>query len=200
MLVFFYILIFIVTTNITLYFSSIKLEIEKVKIDTTKKPVINDYKVNIYLCFLNKIKYLKISVYKEKIDKMKNFNFNKIKEKITNLKVFQNLKDKGIFKNTSSISKALKKTHIRLEKFQFKADIGLENVVILSYVLAILNILICIFLAKQTINNLNKIENKYCYLINPKKTKNLYINAYLNAVFSLKISNIVKNIIYISKV
>lgn len=199
MLVFFCILIVIVTINLILYFSSIRLEIEKVKIDTTKKPVINDYKVNIYLAFLNKIKYLKISVYKEKIDKMKNFNFSKIKQKITNLKLFKNLKDKGILKNTKSISKAVKKNHIKLEKLNFKAYIGLSDIVTLSYILSIFNILISIALAKQNVYNLNKIGDKYCYSITPKKTKSIYINAYLNAMFSLKISNIIKNLIYISK-
>lgn len=197
MLVFFLILGFLLTISLILFFSSIRLELEKIKIDTTKKSVINDYKINIYLAFLNKIKYFKISIYKEKIDKMKNFKINKIKEKVTNLKVFKSLKEKGLIQNTGTISKAIKKTHIRIEKLDLNASIGIENIIILSYLVATIDILISLLLARRTTNNLklNDISEKYNYTIVPEHTKKFYLKTNINAEFSLKISNIVKNIL-----
>jgi len=194
MLVFFYILFFIIIFNLIVYFSSIIFEIKNVKIDTTKKPAINDYKINIYLAFLNKVKYFKIGLTKEKIDKMKNLNFSKIKERITKLKMFKALKEKGLIQNKNKILTVIKKVNIKFEKLELKADVGLENIVTLSYIVALLDILISIILAKRTLNSTNSkiLIEKYKYTITPIQTKKVYLKSYLNSVFSIKILNIVK--------
>lgn len=154
MLVFFYILIIIFVLNLIIYFSSIVLEIEKFKIDTTRKPIIDEYKINIYLTFLNKIKYLKICISKEKIDKLKNLDLNKIKEKMMKSKVFRKFKEKGLAKKTNEISNVIKKINIKLEKLDIKADIGYSNMAILSYFVAIIDIAVSIFLGKKIGKNL----------------------------------------------
>lgn len=56
MLVFFIILGIIVLSNLIIYFSQIKIEIETIKIDNTSKPIINDFMLNIYLCLRQKYK------------------------------------------------------------------------------------------------------------------------------------------------
>lgn len=198
MLVFFYILIIIFVLNLIIYFSSIVLEIEKFKIDTTRKPIIDEYKINIYLTFLNKIKYLKIGISKEKIDKLKNLDLNRIKEKMMKSKVFRKFKEKGLAKKTNEISNVIKKINIKLEKLDIKADIGYSNMAILSYVVAIIDIAVSIFLGKKIGKNLksqyysHNNKKQYKYLITPKQTSNLYINANINVIISLKISNIIK--------
>lgn len=198
MLVFFYILIIIFVLNLIIYFSSIVLEIEKFKIDTTRKPIIDEYKINIYLTFLNKIKYLKIGISKEKIDKFKNLDLNKIKEKMMKSKVFRKFKEKGLAKKTNEISNVIKKINIKLEKLDIKADIGYSNMAILSYFVAIIDIAVSIFLGKKIGKNLksqyysHNNKKQYKYLITPKQTSNLYINANINVIISLKISNIIK--------
>ena len=198
MLVFFYILIIIFVLNLIIYFSSIVLEIEKFKIDTTRKPIIDEYKINIYLTFLNKIKYLKIGISKEKIDKLKNLDLNKIKEKMMKSKVFRKFKEKGLAKKTNEISNVIKKINIKLEKLDIKADIGYSNMAILSYFVAIIDIAVSIFLGKKIGKNLksqyysHNNKKQYKYLITPKQTSNLYINANINVIISLKISNIIK--------
>lgn len=199
MLVFFCIIVFIFTINSVLFFSSIRIEIEKLKIDITQKPVINDYRVNIYIAFLNKVKYVKLSVYKEKMDKMNNLNFNKIKERITKLRVFKKLNEKGVIKSTTIFSKALKNTHIMLEKINIKADVGIDNIVILSYLVAIIDIIICILLSRRTFSNYNETIDNYNYTILPHQTKNCYLKTYISAKFSIKISNIIKNILYYNR-
>lgn len=198
MLVFFYILIIIFVLNLIIYFSSIVLEIEKFKIDTTRKPIIDEYKINIYLTFLNKIKYLKICISKEKIDKLKNLDLNKIKEKMMKSKVFRKFKEKGLAKKTNEISNVIKKINIKLEKLDIKADIGYSNMAILSYFVAIIDIAVSIFLGKKIGKNLksqyysHNNKKQYKYLITPKQTSNLYINANISVIISLKISNIIK--------
>lgn len=202
MLVFFCVLIIIFIIVLIVYYSSIRIEIKNVKIDTTQKPIINDYRINIYLAFLNKIKYLKLSIYKEKIDKIKNLKFNKIKEKITKLNMFNNLKENGLVKNTNLLSKSIKNTHIRLEKFHLKADVGMENIIILSYLVAVSDIIISLFLGRRTISNSNykEVVSNYKYVIVPKQSKNMFIKSNINAEISLKISNIVKTSCNLKKI
>ena len=194
MLVFLYIILILIILNIVLYFSSIIIEFDNIKIDTTKRPIINDYNVNIYLSFSNKIKYLKISAYKEKIDKIKGIDFDKIKEKIVKLKIFSNLKEKGLIYNTNEISKVIKKTNITLERLNIKAEIGYDNIVVLSYIVALLDILISIILARKMGNNKNfkNLVKNYEYIITPEQTKGIYLKSHINVEFTLKISNIVK--------
>ena len=202
MLVFFCILVIVFTMVLLLYYSSIRIEIKKLKIDTTKKQFVTDYKINIYLAFLNKIKYLKISIYKEKIEKIKNLNFNKIKEKIRKLKMFNSLKEKGIIKNINLITKSIKSLHINLEKLDLRLNIGIENIVVLSYLISILNILMSILLSRKTIgeSNYKDLIKRYKYIIVPKQTKKWQLKSNIKAEISLKISNIIKTSCNLKKI
>lgn len=198
MLVFLYIFLFIIILSIILYFSYVKIEIERVKVNSTQKPIINDYKVKISLSFLNRIKYLKISIYKEKMDKAKLLNFKNIKEKLVNNKFYKSLKQKGLIQNKDLISKAIKDINMHLDQFSLRTEIGFYNVIIVSYITAIIDIIISILLAKN-INNRELVE-KYRYEIIPKQTKNLYIDLTFNAIFSIKISNIIKKSCNLKKI
>ncbi len=203
MLVFFFIISLVFILNVILYFSSIRFEVKTFKIDTINKPKITDYKIVIYLAFLNKIKYLKIDIYKEKIDRINDLKLNKIKERILNLKIIKKMKGNNLINATIKLSKAIRNTNIQLEKIDIKAAIGYSNIVILSNLVAAIDIIISILLARKQRDKsfkINSIQEKYKYVITPKQTNNIYIKTNINVIFSLKISNIVKKSCNLKKI
>lgn len=191
MLVFFIILSIIIAITIVVYFSTIKLEIDTLELDNLQKIKINDFNIKVYLELFNKIKWFKISINKEKIEKIKKVNLNKLVEKILNLEIFKELKNANFIQKEGIIAKALKKSGIKIERFNLKAEIGLENIIVLSYLVAILNIAIGIWLAKEA----NSIQGeKYKYIIKPINVKRFYLNVSVNSILFVKISNIIKNL------
>lgn len=196
MLVFFIILSIVIILNIIIYFSTIKLEIDTLEINNLEKIKINDFNIKIYLEFLSKIKWFKFSISKEKIEKIKKTNLNKLLEKFLNLKIIKKLKNVKFIKKEKVIVKAIKESRITIERLNLNAEIGLENIVILCYLVAILNIIIGISLAKKA-NSIQ--EEKYNYVIKPVKTKKMYLQISLNTIINIKISNIIKNIIKYKK-
>lgn len=196
MLVFFIILSIIIILNILIYFSTIKLEIDTLEINNLEKIKINDFNIKIYLEFLSKIKWFKFSISKEKIEKIKKTNLNKLLEKILNLQIIKKLKDVRFIKKEKIIVKAIKEARITVERLNLNAEIGLENMLILCYLVAILDIIIGISLAKKASSMK---EEEYNYIIKPIKTKKLYLKISVNTIINIKISNIIKNIIKYKK-
>ena len=105
------------------------------------------------------------------------------------------LRNKGVITNTKDISKNLKNLNLRISNFKLDMNIGLFNVVVLSYVVAILDIIISIILTKSS----KTIYDNYRYIIKPIQTQKPYFKLFLNATFCVKMSNIVKNILYSNK-
>lgn len=196
MLVFFIILSIIIILNILIYFSTIKLEIDTLEINNLEKIKINDFNIKIYLEFLSKIKWFKFSISKEKIEKIKKTNLNKLLEKILNLQIIKKLKNVRFIKKEKIIVKAIKEARITVERLNLNAEIGLENMVILCYLVAILDIIIGISLAKKASSMK---EEEYNYIIKPIKTKKMYLKISVNTIINIKISNIIKNIIKYKK-
>lgn len=179
MLVFFIVLNTIIVFVLMLYFSTIKVEIDKLKIDNLKKMKINDFNIKVYLILFDKLKWIKIKINKEKIENIKKLN----------LKIIKNFKNTNFIKTRGTILKTIKGFKIKIEKLDLNAEIGIDNIIILSYLIAILDILIGISLAKQA---KDMEENKYRYIITPRQTNKLYLNLCINCAISAKISNIAK--------
>lgn len=192
MLVFFIILSIILALSLMLYFSSIKVEIDTLKIEKLEKININDFKLKIYLVLFDKLKWIKIKISKEKMKNMKKANINKFLERISNLKVVKSFKNTNFIKKGGMISKAIKVSKTKIEKLDLNAEIGIENIIILSYLVAILDIIVGISLAKRA---KDMEEEKYKYIITPRKTRKLYLKLSINCIVSVKISNIIKNMI-----
>lgn len=192
MLVFFIILSIIIIITIMFYFSTIKVEIDTLEIDNLQKTKINSFNIKIYLVFFNKIKWLKISINKEKIEKIKKVNLNKLIEKILNLEIFKQLKNANFIQKEGIIAKALKKSKINIERLNLKAEIGLDNIIALSYLVAVLDIALGIALARRA-SSIK--EEKYKYVIKPIQTKKFYLSISLNSIICVKVSNIIKIII-----
>lgn len=192
MLVFFIILSIIIIITIMFYFSTIKVEIDTLEIDNLQKAKINSFNIKIYLVFFNKIKWLKISINKEKIEKIKKVNLNRLIEKILNLEIFKQLKNANFIQKEGIIAKALKKSKINIERLNLKAEIGLDNIIVLSYLVAVLDIALGIALARRA-SSIK--EEKYKYVIEPIQTKKFYLSISLNSIICVKVSNIIKIII-----
>lgn len=190
MLVFFIILSIIIILNILIYFSTIKLEIDTLEINNLEKIKINDFNIKIYLEFLSKIKWFKFSISKEKIEKIKKTNLNKLLEKILNLQIIKKLKKAKFIKKEGIIVKAIKDSKISIERLNLNAEIGLENIIILCYLVAIIDIIIGISLAKKA-NSMK--EEKYNYAVKPIQTKKFHLKISANVIACVKISNIIKN-------
>lgn len=192
MLVFFIILSIIITITVMVYFSTIKVEIDTLEIDNLQKIKINDFNIKVYLVLFNKIKWFKISINKEKIEKIKKVNLNKLVEKILNLEIFKELKNANFIQKEGIIAKALKKSKINIERLNLKAEIGLDNTIVLFYLVAILDIVLGITLARRA-SSIK--EEKYKYVIRPIQMKKFYLSISLNSIICVRISNIIKIII-----
>lgn len=192
MLVFFIILSIIITITVMVYFSTIKVEIDTLEIDNLQKIKINDFNIKVYLVLFNKIKWFKISINKEKIEKIKKVNLNKLVEKILNLEIFKELKNANFIQKEGIIAKALKKSKINIERLNLKAEVGLDNTIVLSYLVAILDIVLGITLARRA-SSIK--EEKYKYVIRPIQMKKFYLSISLNSIICVRISNIIKIII-----
>lgn len=180
MLVFFIILIILILICLLIYLSGIKIQIDNIEIERRNKIKINDLKINIYFMLFNKLKIIKVGIDKEKIEKI---DFNKIKDKI---------KEKNIKPNKKMMTNGIKTLNVKTESLNIRAKLGLNNAVIMAYLVAIINIVLSIIFAK--ISNGNKKEN-YNYVIKPLQTDKFYLKISINCIITLKIANIINMII-----
>ena len=171
MLVFFIIIIsfllFINILAIALCFSKIKIEINTLNLKISGS---DDFKIKVSLV-LGNLKLFKIIINKENLP---------------NSKLLKNVKLKDFNKNNKDFFEII--NIIKIEYLNLKAEIGLVNIIALSYVTTILNILISIVLAKK--GNINNIDN-YKYKIIPCNNKEILFNLSINCIFSIDFVNII---------
>lgn len=179
-----FIIIFFTFMILALILSTISIRIEKLEISNlnTLSKITYDFDIYFELLFLNKLKMLSIKADKKKIlqlnsniqlkNKMQNMDFKRIKQDFPKIK----LKD------------ILKKLNIQVSKFNFKFEIGTEDVIITTGIIAVVASALGIILAR-VIKKYDK--EKYNYEIKPiYKNKNL-INLYLNCIIKVKMVHII---------
>lgn len=188
MLVFFIILSLILFISILIYISNIVIEIDILKITSQKKINIDDFKMKIYFVLGKRFKWFKLEINKEKLEKLKKKNLNKI----SNLKIIKEIEDTGIIKNRNIIKDIIKGLNLKLEKINIDSELGLPNIILLSFLVAILNITIGIGLLKYS-QNIN--GDDYKYSINPLNTNKFHLKLSINCIISIKIANIINMII-----
>ena len=187
MLVFLVMLLILYILTIIIYFSKIKIEINTFQIEKEQKLIIKDFKIKLFLVF-GKLKWLKLEISKQKLDRSKKYNLKKIKEKLSSFKI----KGTDLSKDTKKSLEVLKSLRIDLDSFKLIATIGLNSIITLSYLVAILDIIFSVFLTK----NANRINNKeYKYVITPYKTSKVYLNLSINCIFNVKTANIINIIL-----
>ena len=184
-LVFFILILFIISIMFALT-GTIKYKIEKLYISNCNKERKLEKKFTSYLEFylFSKVKILKIKIDQ---DKLKN---SKIKEKLKNINMEKFKQDKNIRKEGL---KLIKKLNINLEKFKLKIDIGTENVLISSFIVAIASTIIPLFLSKY-VKKYSK-ENYY-FNLKPIYTGENIIKMEFNGIVSIKMVHIIY-IIYV---
>lgn len=164
--------------------STIKIKVENLQIgDNTNN---RKYKAFLQLYFLKKIKIFSIRINNERIRKVytskqiEKIDFNKIK------------KDIPINRETLSI---IKEIRLKIEKLDLKINIGIEDAILTSYLVAVISILIGIILPHLVKNKDNR-EIKY--IVEPMYNKTQF-NMYLDSIISVKIVHIIYVLYYLAK-
>lgn len=165
-----------------LLLSKIQIEIKNLKIgnkEENKSRIKDKYEVKIILYFLEKIPILWFRLNNERIRKISN---SKQLEKI-DLKAIE----KNIKLNKATIQ-TIKNMKIKISKLNLRIDIGTEDAILTSYLIAIIASLIGIILPHIVKNN--KMNN--CkYIVNPiYQNRNIY-HVNLDSIISIKIVHII---------
>lgn len=184
------IIIFILLIFVILLFSVLQIEIKNLKIgneEENKCRINKKYEVKITLYFLEKIPILSFRLNDKKIRKISN---SKQLEKIDLKAIEKNVK---FNKETIEIIKNIK---IKISKLNLRIDLGTEDAILTSYLIAIIASIIGIILPH--IVHKNKINN--CkYIVNPiYQNRNIY-HVNLDSIISIKIVHIIYSILIFIK-
>lgn len=182
------ILLFIVLTVFLL--STLQIEIINLKIgnkEINKNRIRDKYEIKIIIKFLEKIPILCFVMNNKKVrkiynsTKIRNINFDEIKRNLKN--------------NKESIE-VIKNIKIELSKLNLIINIGTENAILTSYVIAFIASIIGIILPH--VINKDKIDN-YKYIVNPiYQNKNEYYIS-LDSIISIKIVHIINSMLIFVK-
>lgn len=183
MLVFFIILITLILIGILIYLSGISVKIDNFEIEKKEKIKVQSFKINIYFLLFNRFKVLKLQIKKKTLEKI---NFNKILDKFKNKSIRQ---DRDIVKDY------LKQLDIKTYELKVKAKFGLNNAVLLAYLVAIIDIALSIIFARIS-NSFNK--EKFSYIIEPAQTEKFSLKISINCIINVKIANII-NILFMNR-
>ena len=173
-----------------LLLSKLQIEIKNFKIgnkEENKGRIKDKYEIKITLYFLEKIPILWFKLNNKRIRKISN---SKQLEKI-NLKAIE----KNIKINKETI-KVIKNMKIKISKLNLRIDLGTEDSILTSYVIAFIASIIGIILPHIVQKN----KMKDCkYIVNPiYKNRNIYhIN--LDSIISFKIVHIIYSMFFIKK-
>lgn len=174
-----------------LLLSKLQIEIKNLKIgnkEENKGRIKDKYEVKIILYFLEKIPILWFRLNDERIRKISN---SKQLEKIDLKAIEKNIK---FNKETLEIIKNIK---IKISKLNLRIDLGTEDAILTSYLIAFIASLIGLILPH--IVQKNKINN--CkYIVNPiYQNRNIY-HVNLDSIISIKIVHIIYSmLIFIKK-
>lgn len=173
-----------------LLLSEIQIEIKNLKIgnkEENKNRIKDNYEVKITLYFLEKIPILWFRLNNKRI------------RKISNSKQLEKIDLKAIEKNikfNKETLETIKNIKIKISKLNLRIDLGTEDAILTSYLIAIIASLIGIILPHIVQNN--KIDN--CkYIINPiYQNRNIY-HISLNSIISIKIVHIIYSMLFFIK-
>ena len=144
-----------------------------------------DYKVIISLLFLNKVKWISLHLNRLKLRKI----YTKMHlERIDIKKIEQDFKLSDI--------KEIIKIKPNIEKLKLHIDIGLDNVILTSYIIPLICTILSIILSKNVkMQDLGEIE----YIVNPIYNQGNKYNIKLSSVLRVKMISIIMTIIKIYK-
>ena len=190
---FFYILFFLGITIEIVLLSTIKIEIKNLKISTEKyngRTLNNDYKFVISIWCIQKLRLLKIEITKNKLERIK------LKDRLK--KQFRKIDMEALlrqFKENKKIDiktfKKIKKNMPKITYIDLIGNIGTEDAILTSYIVATIASILGIILRKSiSLYKYNK------FIINPVYINKNLLNLELNCIFEIKLIHIIY-IIYI---
>ena len=186
---FFCVCLFLIVIIEILLLSNIRIEIKNLRISTEKyngRFLDDNYKITISLWGLRKIHFLKIEITKEKLERLNIKNKIKNSMKKINIETLKNKSDLSFYN-----MKKAKKYLPKIAYINLIANIGTEDAILTSYIVAIIASIFGILL-KNTIAN----SNKNIFIINPIYLNKNLLNLELNCIFETKLIHIIY-IIYI---
>lgn len=205
MLFFLCVVIMFLIILLVIRYSSIKISIINLEIDTDNKDIIGDYQIEVGIYFFKKIRIMKFTVNEKKVRRLQNskfikrisnINFGRVTkrlEKRLHDKMMLDYKNFNILNFVKVLSKEIKP---EILKFKLNLKIGAQDIIVTTYAIPIISTLIS-FVLKLTVKDV-KLKNKkrnYYYKIEPIYNKNI-INLRLDCIINVKIVHII-NIIYI---
>lgn len=170
-------------------FSTLHLKVDKIQVsnDNQNRKLEYDYEIHVTLYFFNKIKILNISIDKEKIEKLQ------LTKKIQTLDIKKMEKELA---SKEERKKILNMLDLQLTKFIFHLEIGTEDVIITSGIVAILSAVLGIALAK-VIKHYE--QEKYQYKIMPIYQNRNVLKLNLNCIIQVKLVHIIYMIFVLLK-
>lgn len=201
MLFFLCVLIIFLFVFLVIRYSSIRISIINLDIDTNSKKIINDYQFEFGIYIFNKVRIIKFKINEKKIKNLENSKLLKKMSKVNLSKVTKKLENKVLknnksFKITKFIKIFLKEIKPEIIRFKLNLKIGLDDIMATTYAIPFISTLIS-FILKLTVKNVNLRNKKreYYYKIEPVYNTNI-INLRLNCIINVKMVHII-NIIYI---
>lgn len=201
MLFFLCVLIIFLFVFLVIRYSSIRISIINLDIDTNSKKIINDYQFEFGIYIFNKVRIIKFKINEKKIKNLENSKLLKKMSKVNLSKVTKKLENKVLknnksFKITKFIKIFLKEIKPEIIRFKLNLKIGLDDIMATTYAIPFISTLIS-FILKLTVKNVNLRNKKreYYYKIEPVYNTNI-INLRLNCIINVKVVHII-NIIYI---
>lgn len=174
-----------------LLLSTIQIEIKNLKLEnkenTNKSRIEDKYEIKITLYFLEKIPVFWVRLNSKKIRKISNskrlqkIDFKKMKEQVP--------------KNKETLEK-VKNIKIKISKLNLRIDLGTEDAVLTSYLIAVIASVIGIVLPHIT--DEDKIQ-KCHYIVNPIYQNRNEYHISLDSIISIKIVHIIYNMLIFVK-
>lgn len=164
--------------------SNLEIEIKRFDYNSIKNKEIKDYLVYIRLKLFKKITWFKLTVDDDRVNKLR-------KSKIAKAKILKRV----LLKNEKKIFTIQNIKHMQkfeINRFNLRMEIGVIDIMLTSYVVAIISVFVSIILAKG-INNYDSKE--ISYKITPIYKENIQINISFNCIFNVQMVHII-NILY----
>lgn len=186
MVLVFFLLFLIALFVVIILISNLKISINKLELsnEIENTPILKEFKIAVGIYFFNKIKILNKSINKDDLQNVKNSKrIEKMKNKF--LKEDTTKEKKKIIKSDIDV---LKKLNPKLQEIKLELKLGTEDVILTSFLIAIISIIISMLLSK-VIEKFD--EKKYKYQILPIYNSQNSIKIALEGIIDIKLVNII---------
>ncbi len=191
-----FILAILLLLTFLLVFSTFRIQVKELVIANhpNKSKIVENYSIGLGLYLFNKIRLIYLPINKEKVEKMPPEKLQKMKKKIKRIET-EELRSGKIKKE--QVKELIKKLKARVTYFDLKTQLGTQDVMITTALVAILSATIGIFLA-HVIEKFDR--KKYFYEIQPIYQNRNTINLRLKCIICIKMVHIIHIILILFKI